>query len=59
MEHRRRYFVAELSVLHFSSAAAAAAVKLFFLLLSFRPPEATARVEVAASTESAMSESSS
>lgn len=58
VEHRRRYFVGELSVLHFSSAAAAAA-KLFSPLLFFRPPVATARVEVAASTESAMSVSSS
>lgn len=59
VEHRRRYFVAELSVLRFSSVAVVAAAKLFFLLLSFRPAEATARVEVAASTESAKSVSSS
>lgn len=56
MEHQRQYFVMELLILR-SSVAAAAVVprKLFFQFLYVRLLEATAHVEVAVSTEFAMS----
>lgn len=56
MEHQRRYFAMELSILRVPVAAVVvSALKLSSQLLYARLLEATVRVEVAVSTESAMS----